>query len=69
MRLISHRGNIDGPNLNNENDPENILKVLNLGYDVEIDVWFIDNEFYLGHDYPKYIVNKSFLENPMILPQ
>ena len=28
MILISHRGNIDGPNLEKENDPEYILNAL-----------------------------------------
>lgn len=66
MKLISHRGNINGPNLDIENNPNIILEVLDLGYDVEIDVWSVDDEFYLGHDYPKYKVNSEFLENDML---
>lgn len=53
MILISHRGNISGPNPNKENHPNYILKALQQGYDVEIDVWYTD-KFMLGHDEPQY---------------
>jgi hypothetical protein len=54
MILISHRGNISGPNPEQENRPEYIAEALKQGYDVEIDVWFKDNKFMLGHDEPQY---------------
>jgi hypothetical protein len=54
MILISHRGNISGPNPEQENHPEYITEALKQGYDVEIDVWFKDNKFMLGHDEPQY---------------
>jgi hypothetical protein len=54
MILISHRGNISGPNPEQENHPEYIVEALKQGYDVEIDVWFKDNKFMLGHDEPQY---------------
>jgi hypothetical protein len=54
MKLISHRGNISGPNPEQENHPEYIAEALKQGYDVEIDVWFKDNKFMLGHDEPQY---------------
>ncbi len=53
MILISHRGNITGSNPNKENHPDYILKALQQGYDVEIDVWYTD-KFMLGHDKPQY---------------
>ena len=62
MKFISHRGNINGKNLELENNPTYIKEAIKKGYDVEIDVWFIDT-FYLGHDKPEYKVTKSFLEN------
>lgn len=62
LKLISHRGNIEGSNPEKENEPGYVLKALSLKYDVEIDVWYIDDNFYLGHDYPKYIISESFLE-------
>lgn len=62
MKLISHRGNIDGRS-DRENEPARILECLELGYDVEIDVWSIDGEIFLGHDEPQYKVDLSFLRD------
>lgn len=64
MILISHRGNTNGPNPKTENYPVHIMNVLNQGYDVEIDVWKAGNEWYLGHEEPKYLVDIRFLQNP-----
>ena len=61
MKLISHRGNIKGREIENENDPQYIYEVLDLGFDCEIDVWFENNQFYLGHDEPKYKIKEEFL--------
>ena len=61
MYLISHRGNISGKNIEKENSPGYIEHALSLGYDVEIDIWFIDNNYYFGHDNPDYIVSKDFI--------
>lgn len=61
MKIISHRGNIKGPEPLTENTPGKIDSVIELGYDVEIDVWFIDDRFYLGHDKPTTLIEKSFL--------
>ncbi len=49
MVTISHRGNLTGPNPERENRVEYIQEALSKGLDVEIDVWFIDGEYYLGH--------------------
>lgn len=57
MKTISHRGNIDGANKDRENHPDYIKEALDLGFDVEIDVWQIDNKWYLGHDEPQYDIN------------
>ena len=54
MKLIAHRGNINGPNKEKENNPDYCLEAINSGYDVEIDVWYIDNKLYTGHDEPTY---------------
>ena len=63
MILISHRGNIDGPNEVRENSPYYIMEALTMGFDVEIDVWFVDGEFWLGHDSPQYKTDYKFLMN------
>jgi hypothetical protein len=63
MKLISHRGNINGPDISRENSPLYIIEALNLGYDVEIDLWAKDNILFLGHDKPQYKIENSFIEN------
>jgi hypothetical protein len=54
MKLISHRGNIDGRFESYENEPNYIDKAISDGYDVEVDVWVIAEQIYLGHDTPQY---------------
>ena len=55
MKLISHRGNLNGPDKSRENHPDYIMEAIKAGYDVEIDVWFKEGKFYLGHDEPQYL--------------
>ena len=62
MILISHRGNINGKNTEFENQPAYIDKAMSLGYDVEIDLWFNYNDFFLGHDGPEYKINIKWIE-------
>jgi hypothetical protein len=62
MKFIAHRGNINGPD-NNENNPDYILKTINLGYDCEIDVRYINGKLFLGHDTSDYEININFLLN------
>ena len=66
MIKISHRGNINGRIEEAENRPDYVEDTLRLGYDVEVDVWFLDNEFYLGHDEALYAIDKTFLNNPRL---
>lgn len=61
MKLISHRGNIDGKNPKEENSIPYIQNALKVGYDVEIDVWYVNEKWYLGHDEPQYKVKYDFL--------
>ena len=61
MILISHRGNINGPNINLENDPDYVNKTIKQGFDCEIDVRIIDNEIYLGHDKPQHLIDIGWL--------
>lgn len=63
MIYISHRGNLEGPNKKRENSPKYIEEALSLGFEVEVDVWFTNNDFYLGHDKPVYKIDPSFLIN------
>ena len=61
MILISHRGNITGPNPKEENKPNYIVEAIDQGFDVEIDVWYCDGKWVLGHDEPQYETDIDFL--------
>jgi hypothetical protein len=62
LKLISHRGNLNGKYPERENTVEYIHHALELGYDVEIDVWYDHNHgWWLGHDFPQYQIDKQFL--------
>lgn len=64
MKLIAHRGNINGKAENAENRPIYIESAILLGYEVEVDIWFVDNKFWLGHDAPEYpVTDKWILKN------
>lgn len=64
MKYIAHRGLFDGPNRKLENKPEQIENSLSKGYDCEVDLWRIWNEWWLGHDEPQYKVNEDFIKKP-----
>ena len=59
MKIISHRGNLNGPDKNKENKIQFISLAINLGFDVEIDVWYINNLLYLGHDEDDLILDPN----------
>lgn len=61
MKVISHRGNLNGRDEAQENCPSYVQAAVDAGYDVEIDVWHIDGELYLGHDRPQYKIHDSWL--------
>lgn len=63
MKIISHRGNLTEKIPKLENHPSYIKYALNSGYDVEIDVRYIDGQYFLGHDHPQYKINYEFLAN------
>tara|TARA_B100000287_G_scaffold334977_1_gene320353 strand:+ start:985 stop:1422 length:438 start_codon:yes stop_codon:yes gene_type:complete len=63
MILISHRGNINGSIPERENEPLYIIEALEKSFDVEVDVWWKDDGFWLGHDEPQYQVKEEFLQN------
>jgi hypothetical protein len=66
MILIAHRGNINGSNPRKENSPDYIREALEKGYDAEIDVWYRDDKWILGHDESLYNVDISFLRHPKL---
>lgn len=60
-RIISHRGNIEGPDHLNENTIAQIEKCIRLGLDVEIDLRMKNGEPHLGHDFAQHKVTKEWL--------
>jgi hypothetical protein len=62
MIYISHRGNINGRIEEVENKPEYIDDAIKMGYNVEVDVWFVNGIWYLGHDKLQYEINYSWLK-------
>ena len=63
MILISHRGNINRVIPERENDPKYIIEAISNGFEVEIDVWFVNDKFKLGHDKPQYDFPHELLEH------
>ena len=63
MKIISHRGNLVGRILEKENSEEYIREAAKNGFDVEVDVWFIDGKYFLGHDFPQYETTLHFLKS------
>lgn len=61
MKIISHRGNIYGINTETENNPTQIDKVIDMGYDVEIDLRIKEDKLFLGHDYCQYEIDIEWL--------
>lgn len=57
MKKIAHRGNYCGRIKEKENHPSYIAEAISLGYDVEIDVWLVDGEYFFGHDAPEIKVD------------
>lgn len=62
IKLIAHRGLVNGPNKLLENNPDTIMSALAQGFDCEVDLWVIDDELYLGHDAPQYKITEQFLK-------
>lgn len=61
MKFIAHRAYTNGKDADLENSPSAIQTLLNNNIDVEIDVWYVSGEYFLGHNEPEHLVEKSFL--------
>lgn len=57
MKLIAHRGNTNGHNPKTENHPDQIIKCIENGYDVEVDIRYDTktDTLWLGHDAPQHM--------------
>jgi len=61
MKYIAHRGLFEGPDEDKENHPGQIQLALSKNYDCEVDVWFKNKQWWLGHNEPQYPVDKYFM--------
>lgn len=61
MKIISHRGNLNGPKPENENSLFYIQDAISANFIVEIDIRYIDGNFYLGHDFPQYKLDRWWI--------
>lgn len=62
MKLIAHRGNLNGPIPEKENRPDYIEHSIDAGFDCEIDLRINEHgELFLGHDEKQYPVEVDFL--------
>lgn len=66
MTIISHRGNINGSVGFRENHPTSVDVAIKTGYECEVDVWYVDGLFLLGHDRPNHRTEEKYLENPKL---
>lgn len=66
MIIISHRGNLEGPNKETENDPGQIAHALSLGFHVEVDVHIKNGKWFLGHDEKLYPVDQLLFFNKKV---
>lgn len=63
MIIIAHRGLLEGPNRQLENQPSQIDLAISQGFDVEIDLRYIDGGYWLGHDEHQYKIELNWLED------
>lgn len=61
MIRIAHRGNTNGSDIYRENTVAQISNAISMGFDVEVDVWYVSGQVFLGHDGPSVSVEKSYL--------
>lgn len=62
MKFISHRGNLYGPDKVHENTEDAITHAISMEYDCEIDIWILNDQLWLGHDYPQHKTTYEFIE-------
>lgn len=65
--IIAHRANIwgaTGPQDVGENSIEGIVAITELCPDllIEVDVWYLNNQWFLGHDAPQTLVSEKWLQ-------
>lgn len=63
--LLSHRGNLDGPDPASENAPAHIDRAINAGFKVEVDLRVVERRggkrLMFGHDGPQYEIDEEWI--------
>ncbi len=62
MLYISYRGIYDGTNYEYANTPNQLGKAMGAGFSCMIDVWKVDDKFYLGNDQPLTEVTEKYIQ-------
>lgn len=63
VKLISHRCNLNGIQKHEENHPGCADDAIAKGFDVELDVRYINDKLYLGHDAPQYEIDDDWIQD------
>lgn len=61
IQTIAHRGNTKGKT-EHENRPVYLMNAAKDHF-VEVDVWYVNDKIFLGHDEPTYEISIDFLKN------
>ena len=62
MKIISHRGNMNGRCPDEENSPTHLMNAISAGFDIEADIWWWTDGLWLGHDEPVWRLSETLLE-------
>lgn len=66
MKIYSHRGNLSGKDPR-ENEPAFLLDCIALGFHVEVDLWFADGAYFLGHDEPTHRIDLADFDREEVI--
>jgi glycerophosphoryl diester phosphodiesterase len=61
MKIISHRGYLNGSDSIKENSIQSVNECIELGFDIEIDIRLNSNNLFLGHDIEKNNISVKWL--------
>ena len=63
MKIISHRGNLEGRFPELENHPDYIEKAFKANLNVKVDIWVVDGKLMLGHDSGQHQIDLGWLNS------
>lgn len=66
MIRIAHRGNYRGRDSERENTLDYLQQAIDAGFDVEVDVWYLEGRYYSGHDVVLQEIGVDFLSQPCV---